>query len=312
MGKATEALQKRQAGAAITSFMERSKQDMMALIPKHLNAERMLALFTYALKGNDKLLKCSPASIAQGVITAAGLGLELNGPLQQAFLVPRKTKGVLHSQMQIGYRGLVTLLMRSGLFTGVDAEAVYLDDVFEYEKGMKPILRHVPSLEEDRKEKPPVAFYACAFPVGGGVPTFKVMTLADIMEVRAQIPYWESGPWKTHPEAMAVKTVLIRLMKLLPLATDANKAVSEEQGREEQTLRAQVVEDATVEMPRDDTIDDHGEVREPTQETQTEPAGKPHKGRAAKKQEQPPVPEDMGGFDEVNDADLPDPGERVE
>jgi len=258
-----DALQKRQEGSALAKFVERSRDD---ILPKHLNAERMLQLFVYTIKTNSKLMECSPESIADGVISASGMGLELNGPLQQCFLVPRKSKGQMHANFQVGYRGLITLLMRSGLFSGVDAEAVYEPDVFVYEKGIEPKLQHTPSLLGTRKDKPPVAFYAIAYPSGGGIPSFKVLTLADVQYIRDEISYWESTPWKTHPEAMALKTVIIRLCKLLPLATEAVKAAEEDRQRE-QTLQATMV--------KSDDVDEFGEVLDTMDAPQT---GQPRDG----------------------------------
>ena len=66
--------------------------------------------------------------------------------------------------------------------------------------------------------------YAVARLVGGGF-QFDVMSRAEIEAVRSQSKAGTKGPWVTHWDEMAKKTVIRRLFKLLPVSIEAQRAV---------------------------------------------------------------------------------------
>ncbi|MGN1209108.1 MAG: recombinase RecT [Duodenibacillus sp.] len=66
--------------------------------------------------------------------------------------------------------------------------------------------------------------YAVAQLQGGGV-QFEVMSRAEIEGIRAQSKAGTRGPWVTHFEEMAKKSVIRRLFKMLPVSIEAARAV---------------------------------------------------------------------------------------
>ena len=74
--------------------------------------------------------------------------MEPNTPLGQAYLIPYNNKGVMECQFQIGYKGLIDLSYRNPQMQIISAQAVYENDVFEYELGLNPKLEHRPALED--------------------------------------------------------------------------------------------------------------------------------------------------------------------
>ena len=54
---------------------------------------------------------------------------------------------------------------------------------------------------------------------------FEVMSRAEIEAVRVQSKAGKSGPWVTHWEEMARKTVVRKLFKYLPVSIEAVRAV---------------------------------------------------------------------------------------
>ncbi len=81
-----------------------------------------------ALNTTPKLKECTQMSFLATLMNAAQLGLEPNTPLGQAYLLPYKNKGVMESQFQIGYKGLVDLGYRNPQMQIISAQAVYEND----------------------------------------------------------------------------------------------------------------------------------------------------------------------------------------
>ena len=54
---------------------------------------------------------------------------------------------------------------------------------------------------------------------------FEVMTFNQIESVRKQSKAGDKGPWMTHWEEMAKKTVIRRLFKYLPVSIEIQQAV---------------------------------------------------------------------------------------
>src|SRR5690606_35183329 len=111
-----------------------------------------------------------------------------------------------------GYRGFLDLARRSGQIVSLVARAVHENDFFEYEFGLTENITHKPCMT-DRGAL--IAVYAIAILKDGGH-QFEVMSKSEVDEIRKQSKSQNNGPWVTHYEEMAKKTVLRRLFKWLP------------------------------------------------------------------------------------------------
>ncbi len=80
---------------------------------------------------------------------------------------------------------------------------------------------HRPGENEDA---PITHVYAVARLKDGGT-QFEVMTVKQVEKVKAQSKASGNGPWVTHWEEMAKKTVIRRLFKYLPVSIEMQKAV---------------------------------------------------------------------------------------
>ena len=215
----TQALAPRQQVANLRSLLEKSKDQIAIALPKHLTAERMIRVATTAVQKTPKLMECDPLSIVGAVVQASQLGLEPDGVLGQAYLVPfwnGKTQRN-EAQLQIGYRGFISLARRSGDIQSLSAHVVYQEDDFEYSFGLDEKLSHTPAEVEDRGA-PTHAWALVRFKDGGY--QFDVMTQAEIERVRQTSKAKDSGPWVSHWPEMAKKTVIRRLAKLLPMSVE--------------------------------------------------------------------------------------------
>lgn len=179
-------------------------------------------IFAYqAISESEYLQKCSPESLRSAIVNIALTGVTLNPLLHQAYIVPRKGKACL----DISYRGLVKIATDGGGVLDVDATVVHEKDVFQYEQGLNPILKHIPCLDDDPGK--PTFVYAKAIlpPFPPGITKFIVLSAKEIEKVK-KTSAAGSGPWLTWEEEMWRKTAVKKLSKLLPLSDRLALAVS--------------------------------------------------------------------------------------
>lgn len=199
-------------------------------LPRGLNPEKALSAFKSEVSRTPALQRCTPDSLVKSALQAAQLGLEVNGILGHAYLVPYGS----NCQFMLGYRGMIALARRSGQIISIYAQAVYKNDVFEFEFGLEEKLRHVPAIG-DRGEL--IYAYAIAklentySPAGKEGVQFDVMSRSDIdkIKARSQSAKGAYSPWKTDYEEMAKKTVLRRLFKYLPISIDIQEGIAREE-----------------------------------------------------------------------------------
>ena len=203
---------------SLRALLEQSKGIIARALPRHLNADRMLAVATTAVQKTPALLECDRVSFVGAIIQCAQLGLEPNDGTGRAWLIPYGKQ----VQFVAGYRGLVDLTRRSGEIKRFDAREVYEKDTFSYSLGTRPDITHVPATGDRGKL---THVYAVAEFKDGGT-QFDVMTADDVEKIRSRSKAGNSGPWKTDYAEMAKKTVVRRLCKMLPVSPETQRAVT--------------------------------------------------------------------------------------
>jgi recombination protein RecT len=203
-----------------------SMQDQIKkALPSVLTGERFSRMILTAMSSTPQLQQCTPKSFLGAMMQAAQLGVEPNTPLGQAYLIPYKNKGTLECSFQLGYKGLIDLAYRSGEVKDIQAHEVHENDVFEYELGLEPKLKHVPAISN----RGPVIMYYAVFHTKDGGYGFEVMSAEDIREhAKKYSKAYSSGysPWTTNFDEMAKKTVLKKCLKYAPLKTEFVRAMS--------------------------------------------------------------------------------------
>lgn len=219
------ATRKPSAIGMLKGLLDKAMPQIRLALPKHMTAERMLRVALTAAQRNPDLLKCDQLSFVGSVVQASQLGLEPDGILGHAYLVPFNNSQTGRKEVQLiaGYKGLIDLARRSGHVTSISAHVVYEKDEFTFVYGIDEKLHHVPHMKGDRGE--PVAVYAVAKMKDGGY-AFDVMSKAEVEKIRASSKQANKGPWKDHWGEMARKTAIRRLVKYLPLSPELQKAVS--------------------------------------------------------------------------------------
>ena len=194
-------------------------------VPKTITPERMARIAMTAVTKNPKLGLCSPSSFFGSLLTAAQLGLEVNTPLGQSYLIPYNGKRGMECQFQLGYQGILDLAYRTGQFRRIKAVVVHEGDDFTYSYGLNAVLTHVPKGSDK-----PTHVYALYELLNGGI-DFEVWTWTQVIAHAKQFSQSfskaDSG-WQTAPEEMAKKTVLKALLKYAPKSVEV--AHSEQEG----------------------------------------------------------------------------------
>lgn len=224
------AIQKATGGKAMTAenrpsmqqYIKQMEGEIKKALPSVITPERFTRMVLSALSTNRTLQATTPQSFLGAMMTAAQLGVEPNTPLGQAYLIPYRNHGVLETQFQIGYRGYIDLAYRSGEVSTIQAHVVYENDTFDYSFGLDPQLKHIPAKSG---RGAPIFVYA-AFRTKDGGYGFEVMSVDDIREHAQKFSKsYEKGPWQTHFEEMAKKTVLKKVLKYAPLKSDFVRAI---------------------------------------------------------------------------------------
>lgn len=212
--------------------------------------ERFVRVCQTALRQTPKLASSTPESFMSALMQCAQLGLEPNTPQGLAYLVPYSNRqtNTTECQIQIGYKGLLELMWRSGMVESINADVVYRQEIeqglFEYESGMRVVLRHKINLLDDVRsgdDADIVAAYACATLKSGQV-VVRVLTRKELDQAR-RMGSSGSSPWRDHYKSMALKTAIRRLASWVP-TTPASEAIAIEDSYARQTeITGEVVQE---------------------------------------------------------------------
>lgn len=220
----------------IFGLIEKNKENFKSILGNLIPAERFVKLAVTALRTNPKLLKCDTASIFGCLIESARFGLEINSPLQHSFMIPYDTsfkdvdgiwKKKTVAQFQIGYQGVIELFYRHPEAQTVEVVPVYEKDEFVYERGLNPVLKHIPADDYDETDEP-IKYYCIARLKSGGYGA-SVMSKSQIMRHAKKYSksydkkynnFRNGSAWKDNFEGMAMKTVALAALKFMPKRID--------------------------------------------------------------------------------------------
>lgn len=198
----------------LKDVLESARAQIAAVCPPHITPERVIRLALLAAHKNPNIARCSPASVVFSVIQIAAWGLEIG---RTAHLVPFKDQ----CQPMPDFKGLVQMMIQSGEVMQVDGRVVREGDHFEVEYGMHERLEHRPVPANVGEI---VAAYAI-LTMPSGSKKFDVMWRSEIEKVRASSRAKDSGPWRDWYDQMAIKTVLKRISKQVPLSERVHEAI---------------------------------------------------------------------------------------
>ncbi|MHB1266430.1 MAG: recombinase RecT [Acidithiobacillus ferriphilus] len=256
----------------VAHLLEARKESIAAMLPRQMNAERLLKVAQIAATTTPALLECEIPSLISAIGQCAQMGLEPNTVLGHAYLIPFSAKKngswVKNVQVIVGYKGLIDLARRSGHIVSIAAHEVRAKDIFELEYGLEEKLRHVPCLTGDRG--PIIGFYAVAHLKDGGH-AYDFMPAAEVDDIRDNSQGYKQAlksaeqyrkdathPWIDHYAEMGKKTAVRRLAKMLPLSVEfATAAAIDEAGDRGQQPHLETIDGDYVVMQEDSPAIEH-------------------------------------------------------
>ncbi len=237
-GQLTTAVANREAAVAQVSTLrdaiKKSEGQFAMALPRHVSPDRFLRAALTAINVVPKLNQCTQTSVLAGLMQAAQLGLEVADVRGQAYLIPRKVKGEMQASFQLGFRGMIDLAARAGIT--VDVDVICEGDKYDYERGTTPRLYHKPTLG-DRGAT--IAYYAVGTFSDGRPPSFVIMGRSEVEKHRDKFASSRdyntkeiTGPWVDHFDAMALKTVVRKLLNYLPTTVELRQTIVEAEAKE--------------------------------------------------------------------------------
>ena len=247
--------------AVMQSELKKVFPAIKTIVPKHMTPERLARMALTTISRTPRLAQCSPASLVGAVVNCAVLGLEPN-LVGHAYLVPywnSKTRGY-ECQFQIGYKGYIELIRRTGEVSQIYARPVYENDLFVYLYGEENTLVHVPfdmlehlesyspngqkgllplltagAIKDIRKRNAhtagEISKYYAAYKLKDGSFGFQVLTREQAHSHAQKFSSSKKngqlvGPWSDHFDAMALKTAIKEMVKYMPISVEIQEKLA--------------------------------------------------------------------------------------
>lgn len=168
--------------------------------------------------GDTNLQNCEPKAVVMEALKAATLKLPINKSLGFAYIVPynnsKKDQNgnwmkVVTPQMQIGYKGLIQLAMRTGQYKFINADVVYDGEVRTVNKLTGEI-----DFTGDKKSDKVVGYFSYIELLNGFSKTlYMTKEKVDAHAKKYSKGFGTNGSsWTVNYEEMALKTVLKGLL----------------------------------------------------------------------------------------------------
>jgi len=169
------------------------------------NANLFTASLVDLYAGDSHLQKCEPALVVLEALKAATLKLPISKSLGFAYIVAYGGK----PQFQLGYKGMVQLAMRSGVYKCINAGTVYEGELRSSSKLTGEI-----DLTGTKISDNPIGYFAYIETINGFKKTM-YCNIDDMLEhgKKYSKSYNQpSSPWKKEFDRMAEKTMLRMLL----------------------------------------------------------------------------------------------------
>jgi len=202
----------------VRSAIERMSPQFKAALPAHVSVDRFVRVTLTAVQTNPNLLSADRRTLFAAATKAAQMGLLPDG--REGAIVTFKDQ----AQWMPMVAGIMKLVRNSGEISTWSVQAVYENDNFDFCLGDEEHISHKPALSNRGKI---IAVYSIVT-MKDGEKSREVMSVEDVNAIRARSRSGQSGPWVSDFAEMAKKTVVRRHSKRLPLSTDIDGVIKED------------------------------------------------------------------------------------
>ena len=203
-----------------TQLAERVTEFAEAL-PSHIRPEHFQRAAMTALQQNAKLIEVDRRSLFTALKRCAQDGLIPDGREAVLVIYRDRDRGSI-AQYQPMIAGIRKLVLQSGEISRFDQQIIYDGDVWDYEEGDNPHIKHRPAL--DNRGKPILVYSIAQF--RDGTLSRDVMSVADVQKRREQSQAKDGEAWRKWWDEMAFKTVAKHHAKRLPMSVEARNALA--------------------------------------------------------------------------------------
>jgi recombination protein RecT len=198
---------------ALVPMIDKNRALLTAKLPHGFSLEQMMVELYLASQKDPSLLNVKADDLVPALCEALDTGGTIGKDVYLlTFYSSRKSKTEV--AVALNYQFKAELVVRAGGARSIDAAAVYSKEPFDYQLGTSPGLKH--------KKLPPstrgsiIGAYAVA-QMGHGIVKVEYVDIESIEAIRKTSKQWNpEKAGQVCPEWYACKTVVHRLVKLLP------------------------------------------------------------------------------------------------
>lgn len=225
------------------------------------NGQRFISSIVSAVNVNPALQECTNQSILSAALLGESLNLSPSPQLGHYYMVPFKDnkQGVTVAQFQIGYKGLIQLAIRSGMYKKLNVIAIKEGEL-KYFDALNEEIEAVLITDEAEREKAPTIGYYAMFEYTNG---FRKAIYWSKEKMEAHAMKYSKGYqakkgytfWEKDFDGMAFKTMLRQIIsKWGIMSIDMQKAFEEDFVEEkekdfEYVSDEAIAEEEVVEVP---------------------------------------------------------------
>lgn len=220
----------------LTAYLTRDAvKDQITKVVGGRNGQSFITSIISAVQANPALQECENSSILSAALLGETLKLSPSPQLGYYYMVPFKNnkKGTTEAQFQLGYKGMLLLAQRSGMYRKLNALAIKEGELVRYDPLDESIEVNLIDDEVTREQATTIGYYATYELLNG----FKKTLYWSKQKMEAHALRYSKGYaahkgytfWEKDFDAMALKTMYRRLLATAPMSIDMQTAIEADQ-----------------------------------------------------------------------------------